>query len=76
MKQAIKKQKIENDIDVVDVDNHIKEILQNLNDDEFVNFSQYLHESIQTEFASQAFKRKRRRDQQIKYREKRNLNFK
>ena len=75
-KQAIKRQEIENDADVIDVDDHMKETLRNLNDDKFVNLSQYLHESVQAKFASQTSKRKRRRRQQIEYREKKSLNFK
>ena len=76
-KQTIKKQKIENDHDVVNVDDHLNEILRNLNNDDFVNFSQYLHKFNQTKSVLQIFKRKKRRRQQVEYREKKkNLNFK
>ena len=62
--------KLKNDNDIVDVDDHTKKILRNLNDEKFVNLSQYLHEFNQIEFASQIFKFKKRRRQQIEYRKK------
>ena len=68
-----KNKKIKNDDDVVDVDNYLKKKLRNLNDDEFVNFFQYLHEFNQAKSESQVFKRKKRKYQSIEYREKKSL---
>ena len=66
------KRKIENNENIVDNKNQLKKTLRNLNDEKFVNFSQYLHEFNQVEIVSQIFKRKKQRRQSIEHREKKN----
>ena len=48
----------------------MKNFLRNLNDEKFVNLSQYLHEFNQIEFVSQIFKIKKQKRQSIEYKKK------